>query len=148
MSLPTGRHRFVTMYLAAYSGEEAPVSRTVVLILIAVWSAAGIVGYAHHPYNTYDLKREVTITGDVVRLTYAEPHSFMLVRDRARGVQTVWIAELLGAGRLRAQGVTPESLKAGERVTVTGSPGRVAADRRMLVKTLVRARDGWTWGRD
>lgn len=120
--------------------------RTVFLIAVVLWMVPGVVGHAHHPYSAYDLEREITITGDVVRLLYAEPHSFLHVRDHdARGRDVVWIAELGGAGRLRAQGLTAQTLKPGERVTITGSPGRVAADRRLRLKTVVRVRDGWTW---
>lgn len=120
--------------------------RTLFLIAVGLCTAARVLAYAHHPYSAYDLDREITITGEVVRVIYAEPHSFMHVRDRdADGRDIVWIAELRGASRLRADGVTDQTLKPGERFTVTGSPGRVAADRRMRVTSMVRARDGWMW---
>lgn len=120
--------------------------RAVFLIAVGLFMTAGVVAYAHHPYRTYDVTREITIAGEVVRVTYAEPHSFMQIRDRrAGGRDVVWVAELRGASRLRAQGLVPETLKPGERITVTGIPGRVSADRRVRVTSVVRVRDGWTW---
>lgn len=114
---------------------------TVALVTLAASS-----GSAHHPFATYDLDREVTVAGDVVRAIYGEPHSFLHIRDRGTGDgKTVWVGELKGASTLRAQGLTPQTLKAGERVTLRGNPGRVAADHRLWVTSVVRARDGRTW---
>lgn len=119
--------------------------RHLLLVAIALVAAAPT-GSAHHPFGTYDLDREIAVIGEVVRATYGEPHSFLHVREvAADGKDTVWIAELRGAGTLRARGLTPQTLKAGERVTLRGHPGRVAAERRLWLRVIVRARDGWTW---
>jgi hypothetical protein len=112
----------------------------------ALWALIELAGYAHHPRDTYHLDRQITIDGEIVRATYGEPHSFLHVREvRAGNGGSVWIVEFPGAGSLRARGLTPQSLQPGERVTLTGHPGRIAADPRLLLRTLVRARDRWTW---
>ena len=108
---------------------------------------AGAAVSAHHPFGNYHLDRDITISGEVVRWSFGEPHSFLHLRHRDEGGQEVtWIVELRGAGRLKAQGITPRTVAAGERVTVMGSPGRVNAERRLLMKTMIRARDGAKWG--
>jgi hypothetical protein len=119
--------------------------RSLLLIAAALWAGAVTIGHAHHPLANYDLDREVTISGEIVRATYAEPHSFLHVRDlRASDKDAVWIVELRGAAIVRANKV-PEALPPGERVTLTGNPGRVAADRRLRLRLVTRVRDGWTW---
>ncbi len=124
--------------------------RHLFLAISAVLAIAGSTGSAHHPFDSYDLDREVTVSGEVVRATYREPHSFLHVREvatdgKADGKDVVWTAELPGVGTLRARGFTPQTLKAGERVTLRGHPGRVAAERRLWLTVVVRAHDGWTW---
>ncbi len=119
--------------------------RRLVFLIAACLCTEAAAAYAHHPYAAYDL-RAMTIEGEVVLVTYAEPHSFIQVRVRdAAGKDAVWIGELRGAGRLKDDGVTPQVLKVGDRIAVTGSPGRVAAERRIRVTSMVRPQDGWMW---
>jgi thiamine monophosphate kinase len=56
-----------------------------------------------------------------------------------------WIVECRGAAHLRQQGVTETTLRPGQRVIVTGSPGRVSADHRLRLRAIVRPQDGWRW---
>ena len=51
-----------------------------------------------------------------------------------------------GAGQLGGQGVTRETLKAGDHVIITGSPGRNPKDHRVRMVTLHRPKDGFGWG--
>jgi hypothetical protein len=37
------------------------------------------------------------------------------------------------------------TLKAGDRVVITGNPGRNAADHWMRAISILRPRDGWKW---
>lgn len=115
------------------------------LLFATVFVLAGaIAGSAHHPFASYDLDKDVTVTGEVVRAIYSEPHSFLHVREAGDGKAT-WIGELKGVGTLRTHGLTPTTLKAGERVTLRGHPGRVASGRRLWITSIARARDGWSW---
>ena len=43
-------------------------------------------------------------------------------------------------------GVTRESLKVGDEITVTARPSRVPGEYRVLMVRLVRPSDGFTWG--
>jgi hypothetical protein len=52
-----------------------------------------------------------------------------------------------GAGQLGGQGVTRETLKAGDHVVITGSPGRNPEDHRVRMVTLHRPSDGFTYGK-
>ncbi len=120
--------------------------RYLLLVTAALVALSGPAGSAHHPFGSYDLDREIAVAGEVVRATYAEPHSFLHVREVSTdGKDVIWIAELRGVGTLRARGFTPQTLKAGERVTLRGHPGRVAVEHRLWLMAIVRARDGWKW---
>jgi hypothetical protein len=102
---------------------------------------------AHHRIgDSYVESRQIAIEGEMVRLEYREPHSYIHVMASGPQATTeVWIGECRGASRLRRQGFSPETLKPGERVILSGHPGRVAADHRLFVREIVRPQDGWTW---
>ena len=118
--------------------------RTLLLLLVI---AAGRVVDAHHRLGeTYIENREVTIAGRLTEVVYREPHSFVLVESRnAQNEAERWIIEGPGAGVWRRAGVDAEVLRVGDRVTVTGHPGRVPAERRLLLMAIVRPQDGWRW---
>jgi thiamine monophosphate kinase len=42
-------------------------------------------------------------------------------------------------------GVTRETLRAGDRVIVTGSPGRSASEYKIHLKRIQRPADNWAW---
>jgi hypothetical protein len=103
---------------------------------------------AHHRFaEIYDENREVTIDGEVVQWEFRNPHSFVhVVLAGDRGSVERWIIEWRGASQLHQRwGLTVATFRPGQRVIVTGSPGRVAADRRLRLRTVVRPQDGWTW---
>ena len=54
-------------------------------------------------------------------------------------------AEWANPSRLRRDGITRETLKAGDHVEITGSPGRTASDYKIHLKRIRRPADGWEW---
>ena len=78
----------------------------------------------------------------MVQFMYRNPHSFVHVLDK-NGVR--WAVEWGGGGQLSRQGVTRDTLKYGDHVVITGSPGRSAADHRLRLKSVLRPKDGWKW---
>ena len=117
------------------------------LIVVAVSLAFCASVSAHHRFSTtYVEGRDVTIDGEVVRVEYRDPHSFMHVIVQGGSSQPErWIVECRGAGQLKKQGVTPDTIKPGQRVIITGSPGRITTDNRLRLRTLFRPEDGWKW---
>ncbi|MNC92338.1 hypothetical protein D3C83_87420 [compost metagenome] len=69
----------------------------------------------------------------------------VLVTDDSGGT-TRWAVEWQGATQLGARGVTGATLRPGDPVIVTGTPGRVAEEHRMLLVTIKRTTDGFGWG--
>jgi hypothetical protein len=118
-----------------------------ILLIVASCLVCGARSYAHHRLSDiYREGQEISIEGDVVEWEYRNPHSFMhvVVRD-ARNRSQRWIVECRGADHLRRLGVTAGTVKPGQHVIVTGNPGRVAADRRLYLRVIVRPQDGLTW---
>src|ERR1700752_1913007 len=101
------------------------------ILLAAVVAAAtiplmGTRAYGHHSFAaTYLEGQTVTIQGELVQFQFRNPHSFIhvMVKD-ADGSDVRYSVEWGGAGQLGGQGVTRETLKPGDIVIVTGSPGR------------------------
>ena len=66
----------------------------------------------------------------------------------ANGEMRRWGVEWGGSAALRAQGVRRDTLRPGDKVVITGFPGRNAIDNRMLMRTLLRTSDGFGWGNE
>jgi exonuclease VII large subunit len=117
----------------------------------AVASAALVVGtvaYAHHSCAaTYLENQSVTIEGELVQFLFRNPHSFIHVMVKGKdGTAVRYAVEWGGAGQLGGQGVTRETLKPGDFVIVTGSPGRNPDEHRVRMVALRRPKDGFGWG--
>ena len=94
----------------------------------------------HHAFSpVYDEKRLMTVAGVVTEFRFVNPHAMMVmdVTDEA-GQARPWIVEFAGRLNLSEFGWTADSIKAGERVTVTGNPTH-AGSQRMFFRGLVRA---------
>jgi len=101
---------------------------------------------AHHAITSiYRVDEQLTIDGVVVSLVYRNPHSYLQVMapDRMNHMR-LWAVEC-GNQQLLRRNVLEAALKPGDRVVVTGTPGRDEGQWRLLLKTLSRPRDGWRW---
>ncbi len=116
---------------------------------VAVLAGAGARAYAHHSFAaTYHEDQSITIEGELVQFLFRNPHSFVHVNVQEKdGTVRRYAVEWGGAGQLGGQGVTRETLKAGDYVVISGSPGRNPKDHRVRMVTLHRPKDGFGWGR-
>ena len=103
---------------------------------------------AHHSFAaTYLEDQTVTIEGELVQFLFRNPHSFVHVMVKEQdGTMVRYAVEWGGAGQLGGQGVTRQTLKLGDFVVISGSPGRNAADHRVRMVSLRRPKDGFGWG--
>lgn len=100
--------------------------------------------FAHHSFaGTYFEDQDASIEGTVTEFNYRSPHSFLMV-DVA-GVQ--WSVEWSSVERLKRAGVLRDTLKPGDRVVITGHPGRVPDEHRLHMQNVTRPSDGWKWNR-
>jgi exonuclease VII large subunit len=113
---------------------------------IGIVLAGGAVS-AHHSFAAFYFEdQSVTIEGQVVEYQYRNPHTWLhFTAKDAQGETRTYAAEWSSPGRLRAQGVTQDTLKAGDQVIVTGSPGRTPSEYRLHLKGIQRPADNWTW---
>ena len=116
-------------------------------LLVALVLASGPLVSGHHSFAAhYFEEQSVTVAGRLVEFEYRAPHAWvhMSVADERRGVQQ-YSAEWANPNRLSRDGITRDTLKAGDHVIVTGSPGRNAGENRIHLKQIERPADGWKW---
>lgn len=127
--------------------------RTITVLMNGAMSlvllAAPVLG--HHSFaGTYleDAKPQ-EIKGTLRSFSVRNPHSFVHVDDESlkdkEGNPVRWVIEWGAAGQLAQQGVNTGTLKVGDKVVVTGSPGRNPEDHRLRMRSVTRPSDGWKW---
>ena len=115
------------------------------LLAVAVFVAPA--AESHHSFAAvYDAEKTVTIEGKIVQFQYRNPHSVLhvLVPD-ASGTEMRYAIEWQGATQLGAAGISAQTIHAGDPVTLTGHPGRIEAEHRILLLSLERTSDGFKW---
>jgi len=115
-------------------------------LMLALASGSSIFG--HHSFAAYYFEEQsVTIEGTLVEFEYRAPHAWvhLSVADDS-GAMRQYAAEWSNPNRLSRDGITKETLKAGDRVIITGAPGRNASENRIHLKRIERPADGWKWG--
>ena len=96
-------------------------------LVVLCAGVAGVVSFAHahHGFGTFDLQKDLTITGVVTKIDFVNPHSWLyLAAVDENGQEANWRCEMRGATVLRRSGWSPEMFANGERVTISGSPDR------------------------
>jgi hypothetical protein len=103
---------------------------------------------AHHSYGaTYDTSRELRLEGTLVQFVWRNPHSFVHVQaPDESGTKQRWAVEWSGTAQLANNGITRDTLHVGDAVVVVGRPSRVSGEFRVLMVSLKRPSDGFSWG--
>lgn len=89
-------------------------------LLAAVLLAIAGPALAHHGWGSYDAANPVTIEGEIVTLSYGNPHASLTMRSGGE----VWTVTLAPVSRMRARGATETLLAAGGTITVFGYRSR------------------------
>jgi hypothetical protein len=112
--------------------------------VVALASVAGTASAHHGSAISYDLSKQVTLTGVVTEWVWKNPHCFVMfdVTDE-QGRVAAWGAETHPTTflvRNEVKGVpmplSATSIKPGDRVTVTLFPSRVGAARGLLARLV------------
>ena len=92
--------------------------------LLAVLAPAAAL--AHHSFAVFfDSQKSVTVTGVVTEFKFVNPHGVIVLQVKnAAGVAEEWKVETNSPSILRRRGWAPDSLKAGETITIEGWPGK------------------------
>ena len=90
--------------------------------LAALALAAAVPAAAHHSFAAeYDSSKTITVTGEVIRLEWTNPHARVVVSGKdEKGVNKDWDFELGPPTTLMRRGWNRNSLKPGTVITVEG----------------------------
>jgi len=117
------------------------------LVTVAALMLGGGMALAHHSATaTYIVGKSVKIEGTLKELIWRNPHSYIKVEaPDDKGEMQIWVIEGAAPGQLAEQGLTANRLRPGDHVIVSGMPGRIAEDHRLLLETVERPSDGFKW---
>jgi hypothetical protein len=96
---------------------------------VAAWAAAlglALPASAHHSFAMYEPTKTLTFKGTIKTFQWTNPHVVVaiLVQPDGGGAAQEWALETTSPGVLTRAGWTRQSLKPGDRVSVTLSPLR------------------------
>ena len=99
--------------------------RAVLGSLLAVCLGAAAPASAHHSFAaTYDATKPVTFSGTITKVEFRNPHIWVFLDVADGGKTTNWGCEGGAPNQLFRQGWRPDTLKAGEQVTLEGFASR------------------------
>ena len=102
--------------------------------------------HAHHSFGDVYLESDsVQIEGTIVEFQYKNPHAWVFVAAADPfGQEKIYSAEWVSTSQLERAGITKNTLKAGDRVQIWGSPSMKVTETRLHLKRMKRS-DGWEW---
>jgi len=97
------------------------------------------VALAHHSRAHYGNEEQTTI-GTVVEYKWRNPHVFVVwdAKDQS-GKSTQWVGEMASVTSMIADGMTKDSLKPGEQITVIAFPSKNPGSTEALIKKITKA---------
>src|SRR6266851_2347361 len=106
--------------------NRASVNRLWPAFIVAAALSAAAPASAHHSFAMFEPTKTLTFKGTVKTFQWTNPHVvlWVLVPPEAGGAAQEWSLETTSPGVLTRNGWTRQSLKAGDRVSVTFSPLR------------------------
>ena len=122
--------------------------RSVVFASLAAVMAAAAPILAHHSFAAHYFEEQtVRVPGELVEFEYRSPHAWVhvMTQDQQSGALLKFSAEWASPSRLQQRGISAETLRPGDRLIITGAPGRNPAERTIHLKTIERPADGWRW---
>ena len=100
--------------------------RSAVVVMLAAMAGAAAPASAHHSFAMYEPTKTLTLKGTVKTFQWTNPHVviWILVQPEGGGAPQEWSIETTSPGVLIRDGWTRQSIKPGDRVSVTFSPLR------------------------
>ena len=109
--------------------------------------AAGNEAAAHHSFAAaYDTSTQISVTGKIVEVRLTNPHSwFFLDVENENGETERWSFEAGTPSGMIRNGYSPQVIKQGDEVTITGFHARDVSKNSGMLRQLVTA-DGQVYG--
>jgi hypothetical protein len=124
--------------------RRAGIGRKFVEVALCALACAPLAEAHHSIAGMYDESHPVTVDGSVAEFHFVNPHPFVLLQVKdERGRDQLWKCELDNRSELVDVGMTATTLKAGDRLTVTGGPAWKQQNA-MYVRRMQRA-DGFRY---
>ena len=97
---------------------------------------------AHHGQAGYNTTAPVTVSGTVVDFQFVNPHCIVSVDVKdERGEAQKWQGELTSPNHLLRAGWAADSLKPGDKITITGFRAKSGANSLWITKTVVNGEE-------
>ncbi len=79
---------------------------------------------AHHSFAMFDHEKTISISGTLKEFEWTNPHAWLHVVavDAKTGRNVEWSFEMGSVGQISAQGWKADSVKPGDKITITGHP--------------------------
>lgn len=108
-----------------------------VAVFAVIFAMLGGLVSAHHSVVGYDRSKTITLKGVVAEWRWRNPHAFLVfdVKD-ASGKVVQWTGELQSPISMVAAGLSRNSFKAGDEVTVTGYPASKGTPQSIIQKVV------------
>jgi hypothetical protein len=109
------------------------------LVLLVLWTTAAGAPAAHHGRGaTYDMKKQVTLTGVVSEVSWRNPHVVIYMDvTEPDGSVVNWAFENSSVGTLARQGYNRNTLRVGQEITAVVNPSAQGAPRGIVVKVVL-----------
>lgn len=79
---------------------------------------------AHHSFAMFDHEKTISVSGTLKEFEWTNPHAWLhiVAVDPASGKNVDWSFEMGSVGQISAQGWRADSVKPGDKITITGHP--------------------------
>jgi hypothetical protein len=111
--------------------------QSTLLAAVILSLSAAVPATAHHSIAAFDMTREATISGTVMKFYWANPHAYIYLDVEAPDAVQHWAVEIESPNLLRHHGWTRETLKAGGKITCKGARARDPQNFTMKCFTVV-----------
>jgi hypothetical protein len=113
-----------------------------VLFAAAALLSMATIAAAHHGSSAYNTSTPYTVTGTVMEFQFVNPHCIITLeaKDDSGAVQK-WQGELTSPNHLIRAGWNAQSLKPGDKVTLTGWRVKSGANSLWITKTVVNGEE-------
>jgi hypothetical protein len=107
-------------------------------LVIAGLTMTGAPLLAHHSFAVFDMTQEKTLTGVVSRFEWTNPHTFIWVDvPNDKGVVESWAIEGMSPNYLGRRGWSKNSVKPGDRITVSVRPLKEGKPGGMFIRAQI-----------
>jgi Family of unknown function (DUF6152) len=96
------------------------------IVTASVGLFATVDAYSHHSFSAeFDVGKPVNLVGVVKEFEWTNPHAWLhLEVTDAQGKTQEWAVEFLGVNALVRSGMSPKTVKPGDKLTVSGYGAR------------------------